>query len=607
MGAGNGRPLTDTEGRAPGAGQSQDSDISLSVISTDCTDFSASPPRSRRDPSRQQSPLGAGPGPRIAALPSLHDIVEDVVGGALSAELRRPLTMDPLSVPAPSPPFDMATVAAALPGHPGLVRARADAETGLGGRMSPSVYNHKLVPAAHGRASPAYDLGYHTLVARPSAPSPRQQPSPWGGEPPQTAACYPAAAMPSFSVREPPRPPQLPEPPSSNELILTMFKGKRTHKPAPFDRLPDELILHIFSYLSTNELCFCARVCRRWYFLVWEPQLWTSITLTGETTGADRALRQIVKLLCRDTPGTLCHTVERVELNGCARLTDRGLSLLARRCPQLRHLELRGCANVSNQALFEVVTNCPGLEHLDVTGCHRITCIDFSSEALAGSERQLCLQYIDLTDCHSLTDAGLQVIVHNCPQLQHLYMRRCDQLTDLGIRHVPSYCVSLREFSISDCSRVTDYGLHELARLGPTLRYLSVAKCDRVSDAGVKQVARSCYKLRYLNVRGCEAVSDASMEVVARCCQRLRALDIGKCDVTDHGLKMLSQNCPNLKKLSVKSCEMISDAGIKFIAYYCRGLQQLNIQDSPVTLEGYRTVKKYCKRCIIEHTNPGFY
>ena len=222
----------------------------------------------------------------------------------------------------------------------------------------------QLVPAPHGRASPAYDLGYHTLVARPSAPSPRQQPSPWGGEP--AAGGYPVTAVPTFSV--PPRPPQLPEPPSSNEMILTMFKGKRPHKPAPFDRLSDELIVHIFSYLSTNELCYCARVCRRWYFLVWEPQLWTSITLTGETTGADRALRQIVKLLCRDTPGTLCHTVERVLLNGCVRLTDRGLSLLARRCPELRHLELRGCVNVSNQALFEVVTNCPGLEHLDATG-----------------------------------------------------------------------------------------------------------------------------------------------------------------------------------------------------------------------------------------------
>ncbi|XP_043188259.1 F-box/LRR-repeat protein 7-like isoform X1 [Amphibalanus amphitrite] len=536
--------------------------------------------------------------------------------GALGGELPGALPMDPLSVPAPPPPFDMAAVASSLPslpGHPGLVRARADTSTGgpggrmspsvynhkevlsggWAGRMSPSVYNHKLLAVSQGRSSPAYhDLGYHTLVARSAAASPWAELGYPGGAPANSARC----------PRDSPRP-QLPEPPSSAELIMA-FKGKRAHKSAPFDRVSDELILHIFSYLSTNELCYCARVCRRWYFLVWEPQLWTSITLTGETTGADRALRQIVKLLCRDNPGTLCHTVERVELNGCARLTDRGLSLLARRCPELRHLELRGCSQVGDQAVMDIVSHCPNLQHLDLTGCHRVRCLDLSQ---AGADHRLNLQYLDLTDCHNLTDDSLRVIARHCPQLQHLYMRRCEQLTDAGIRHVPSLCPGLREFSISDCSRVTDFSLRELARLGPTLRYLSVAKCDRVSDAGVAQVARSCYKLRYLNVRGCEAVSDAALELVARCCQRLRALDIGKCDVTDHGLKVLAQHCPNLKKLSVKSCEMISDAGVKYVAYYCRGLQQLNIQDSPVTLEGYRTVKKYCKRCIIEHTNPGFF
>lgn len=88
----------------------------------------------------------------------------------------------------------------------------------------------------------------------------------------------------------------------------------------------------------------------------------------------------------------------------------------------------------------------------------------------------------------------------------------------------------------------------------------------------------------------------------------MRSLDIGKCDVTDVGLKMLSENCPNLKKLSVKSCAMVSDLGVQSVGYYCRGLQHLNIQDcATVTAEGYRTVKKYCRRCIIEHTNPGFF
>ncbi|GFT09127.1 hypothetical protein TNCV_4105751 [Trichonephila clavipes] len=42
---------------------------------------------------------------------------------------------------------------------------------------------------------------------------------------------------------------------------------------------------------------------------------------------------------------------------------------------------------------------------------------------------------------------------------------------------------------------------------------------------------------------------------------------------------------------------MITDEGIQIIAYYCRGLQQLNVQDCPITLDGYRTVKKFCKSC----------
>ena len=78
---------------------------------------------------------------------------------------------------------------------------------------------------------------------------------------------------------------------------------------------------------------------------------------------------------------------------------------------------------------------------------------------------------------------------------------------------------------------------------------------------------------------------------------------MGKCDVSDVGLFALAESCLNLKKLSLKNCDMISDQGIQFIAYYCRGLQQLNIQDCQITIEGYRAVKKYCKRCTIEHTN----
>lgn len=486
-------------------------------------------------------------------------------------------------------------------------------------------YNPKSDMSSYvsGRTSPGHDLGYHTLLTRPSVSStpihtptiPRRpfeisSGSTWDVTSSSRDSPYPQPQdriqMPNCSQIDP----------NTGKIPAAQFKGKKSPRSSPFDRLPDDLILKIFSYLSSNHHCVCARVCRRWYFLAWEPQLWTNISLNSDKIHVDRGLKTLFRLLCRDSP-TVCLTVEKITLNGCSRLTDTGISIIARRCPELRCLEIRGCGNVTNAGVCELVSKCHNLEKLDITGCYQITNIQPSSSSSASQEseavlpasltRQLYIQYLDLTDCQLLDDNGLKTIVRNCPQLTHLYLRRCVQITDAGVKHVASYCVALRELSVSDCLQVTDFGMYELAKLGPNLRYLSVAKCDQVSDAGIRQIARHCYKLRYLNVRGCEAVSDNSVEVLSRSCPRLRALDIGKCDVTDHGLKLLSESCPNLKKLSVKSCDLVTDNGIQSIAYYCRGLQQLNIQDCRITIEGYRTVKKFCRRCIIEHTNPGFY
>ena len=252
-------------------------------------------------------------------------------------------------------------------------------------------------------------------------------------------------------------------------------------------------------------------------------------------------------------------------------------------------------------------------------------CLNVSAESEREREREICTQKSHFLNIRCPTVRGNKLKrffrrTHVSDAIRSHEMLNCIHfakdcnfkpisffLLDVGIKYVASYCLGLRELSISDCTQITDLGMFELAKLGPNLRYLSVAKCASITDNGIKQIARLCYKLRYLNVRGCESVSDEAIEIVSRSCSRLRSLDIGKCDVTDVGLKTLSEHCPNLKKLSTKSCEMITDQGIQFVAYYCRGLQQLNIQDCPVTIEGYRTVKKFCKRCIIEHSHPGFF
>lgn len=63
--------------------------------------------------------------------------------------------------------------------------------------------------------------------------------------------------------------------------------------------------------------------------------------------------------------------------------------------------------------------------------------------------RRLLLQYLDLTDCLALDDAGLKIVVKNCPQLVYLYMRRCVQISgkitdSLDTTNIYVYILTLR-------------------------------------------------------------------------------------------------------------------------------------------------------------------
>ena len=133
-----------------------------------------------------------------------------------------------------------------------------------------------------------------------------------------------------------------------------------------FGKLPDATIVKILSFLSTNDLIKCSRVNRRFYFLSWHPELWNSVNLTGESElDTDLALKTIFRILSRNSGR---HGLEKLVLNGCERLTDRGLAIVARTCPNLSRLEIQHCVNITSGGLMDLVTKCQMLDHLDVTG-----------------------------------------------------------------------------------------------------------------------------------------------------------------------------------------------------------------------------------------------
>ena len=139
-----------------------------------------------------------------------------------------------------------------------------------------------------------------------------------------------------------------------------------------FDYVPDGVVVRVLSFLDSGQIILCSRVSRRFYFLAWEPELWREISLAGvgaSSVDADLALRTILRLLSRNAASRPAScVVEALSLGGCARLTDRGLAIVARRCPRLRRLEVQYCGNLTNGGVMDLVTKCAYLEHLDVSG-----------------------------------------------------------------------------------------------------------------------------------------------------------------------------------------------------------------------------------------------
>ena len=146
-----------------------------------------------------------------------------------------------------------------------------------------------------------------------------------------------------------------------------MCEVKRKSKVNYFELLRDDVISKIFSSLPTDQLCRNSRVCRKWYTLVWDPSLWTSIRINSADMDVDKAIKVLTRRLSYDTP-SVCVMVERISLSGCEKLTDKGLHTIAKRCPELRQLEIQGCPLISNISLFEVVSRCVNMEHLNVSG-----------------------------------------------------------------------------------------------------------------------------------------------------------------------------------------------------------------------------------------------
>ncbi len=260
-----------------------------------------------------------------------------------------PNSGDPVPVPPPLHPHSRQSSSSSSTSKNTLPPLRAPPP-----RVPPRATVTKIPPPFHRKLSPtSLDMGYHTMATTGMSDSDFDSPS----SPLTSLDVSPSSttSMRSGTERTP--------------LAVPAFSAAFS----PFDLLSDDLVVSILSHLPADSLCATAQVCRRFYFLSWDPKLWRSLKLgPSATLDADNALEKLLTLVARHSGSADLRSatpVEKLELNGCSRLTDHGLARAASRCPALRRVELRGCARITGRGVFAgVAAVCPQLEYLDASG-----------------------------------------------------------------------------------------------------------------------------------------------------------------------------------------------------------------------------------------------
>lgn len=119
---------------------------------------------------------------------------------------------------------------------------------------------------------------------------------------------------------------------------------------------------------------------------------------------------------------------------------------------------------------------------------------------------------------------------------------------------------------------------------------LFIGNCYAVSP---EIVARRFRRIKSVTLKGKPRFSDFNMlpldwganvhswvVMFAKVYPFLEELRLKRMTVTDESLELLAKSFPDLKALSLSSCDGFSENGLKAIASHCRNLTELNIQDS---------------------------
>jgi len=174
-------------------------------------------------------------------------------------------------------------------------------------------------------------------------------------------------------------------------------------------------------------------------------------------------------------------------------ISDKGVSHLVKRCPNLSSINMKGCCNITNVSLSLIAKHCKNLSVFYAPECN---ISDYGIQILA-QECKANLTVVDLNDCSAITDQVFHYLCYFCPNLKRIRVRGT-KVTTVGLS------VALKQFALIELN------IHGLL----------------IDECLVLQIAKDQKILEILDLSFCHNITSSSVSAIIQCCQLLREIHI---------------------------------------------------------------------------------
>lgn len=216
-----------------------------------------------------------------------------------------------------------------------------------------------------------------------------------------------------------------------------------------FDVIPEELIIHILSYVPLKELYLnVVLVCKRWKDLALSPILWQYLDINVTTRLTPRCLTNII---CKH-----CSLLKRLDLRNQDQLCDEEILAIAKACPLLYDLTLSFCGEAAKAAKI-FAKHCLNLHYLSMEGCN-------VTDDCLKNFANLPLKGLNVSHCMHISDEGMKSITSKCCNLKEINFDGVQWITDDAVFAIVQNCYQKLEKLWLDGDNLTDAGVKSIAK-----------------------------------------------------------------------------------------------------------------------------------------------